>query len=128
MIYAPYLTPTSSITASQTGEITMTVTGVLPNTTVHVNGPQLPNGLSIAGSRVSAANQVAVNFANSTASAITVPTGIYNFEVGGTPVPGALNNGGNYNQQSISLSLNAVVDAVNEIIDALKTKGSILGH
>ncbi len=128
MIYAPYLTPTSSITASQTGEITMAVTGVLPNTTVHVNGPQLPNCLSIAGSRVSAANQVAVNFANSTSSAITVPTGIYNFEVGGTPVPGALNSGGNYNQQSISLSLNAVVDAVNEIIDALKTKGSILGH
>jgi len=70
--YTQTLTPVS-VAANTTAEQTFTVTGLVAGSAVWVNKPSAQAGLGIAGVRVSAANTLAITFANSSAAAI-VPT------------------------------------------------------
>jgi len=68
------LTP-AAIVLNTTAEQTFTVNGLLPGDMVLVNKPTTQAGLGIVGSRVSAANTLAITFLNTTASAITPTAG-----------------------------------------------------
>ena len=105
--YTQALTPVS-VAANTTAEQTFTVTGLVAGSPVWVNKPSYQAGLGIAGVRVSAANTLAINYANSSSSAI-VPTSesyiIGNFQI---PIPdtgGAwLQSAATVTQQTRSLS------------------------
>ena len=64
------LTP-AAIVLNTTAEQTFTVNGLLPGDMVLVNKPTAQAGLGIVGSRVSAANTLAITFSNNTAASIT---------------------------------------------------------
>jgi hypothetical protein len=64
------LTP-ALIVLNTTAEQTFTVNGLLPGDMVLVNKPTTQAGLGIVGSRVSAANTLAITFSNNTAASIT---------------------------------------------------------
>lgn len=64
------LTP-AAIVLNTTAEQTFTVNGLLPGDMVLVNKPTAQAGLGIVGSRVSAANTLAITFSNNTGSSIT---------------------------------------------------------
>jgi hypothetical protein len=64
------LTP-ALIVLNTTAEQTFTVNGLLPGDMVLVNKPTTQAGLGIVGSRVSAANTLAITFSNNTGSSIT---------------------------------------------------------
>ena len=64
------LTP-AAIVLNTTAEQTFTVNGLLPGDMVLVNKPTAQAGLGIVGSRVSAANTLAITFSNVTGSSIT---------------------------------------------------------
>ena len=64
------LTP-ALIVLNTTAEQTFTVNGLLPGDMVLVNKPTAQAGLGIVGSRVSAANTLAITFSNNTGSSIT---------------------------------------------------------
>jgi len=64
------LTP-AAIVLNTTAEQTFTVNGLLPGDMVLVNKPTTQAGLGIVGSRVSAANTLAITFSNVTGSSIT---------------------------------------------------------
>ena len=70
------LTPASTA-ANTSAEQTFTVTGLIASTAVIVDPPWTVAGLALAGARVSAANTLALNFANDTAGALTAPSGVY---------------------------------------------------
>ena len=59
------------IVLNTTAEQTFTVNGLLPGDMVFVNKPTTQAGLGIVGSRVSAANTLAITFSNNTAASIT---------------------------------------------------------
>ena len=59
------------IVLNTTAEQTFTVNGLLPGDMVLVNKPTAQAGLGIVGSRVSAANTLAITFSNNTAASIT---------------------------------------------------------
>ena len=59
------------IVLNTTAEQTFTVNGLLPGDMVLVNKPTTQAGLGIVGSRVSAANTLAITFSNNTGSSIT---------------------------------------------------------
>lgn len=83
LLYSPALTPVS-VAANTTAEQTFTVTGLIASTPVWVNKPSAQSGLGIVGVRVSAANTLAINYGNSTGSAITPAAETYivgNFQV-----------------------------------------------
>jgi len=63
----------SSVGANTTAEQTFTVNGLLTSDYVNVTKPTTQAGLGIVNARVSAANTLAITFANATASPI-VPT------------------------------------------------------
>lgn len=71
----------SSVAANTTAEQTFTVPNLAARACVFVNKPTSQAGLGIAGVRVSAANTLAINFVNATASPI-VPTAAENYLVG----------------------------------------------
>lgn len=90
VLYKPALTPIS-VAANTTAEQTFTVTGLVAGTPVWVNKPTAQTGLGVVGVRVSAANTLAINYANLTAGAIVPAAETYtvgNFQV---PAPGAGN-------------------------------------
>jgi len=60
-----------AIVLNTTAEQTFTVNGLLPGDMVLVNKPTTQAGLGIVGSRVSAANTLAITFSNNTAASIT---------------------------------------------------------
>jgi len=64
------LTP-SSISANSTAEQTFTVPGLTTNMFVEVSKPSHSSGVVIGNARVSAANQIAIQFSNVTASPVT---------------------------------------------------------
>jgi len=64
------LSPTS-VAPNTTVEQTFTCSGVLPGDMIDVQKPSVQAGLGIVNSRVSAANQIAIGFANTTAATIT---------------------------------------------------------
>ena len=82
------LTPVS-VAANTTAEQTFTVAGLLASSMVVVNKPSVTPGLGIGGARVSAANTLAINFINNTASAITPPAEVYSIGVFVAAAPAA---------------------------------------
>lgn len=90
VLYTPTLTPVS-VAALTTAEQTFTVTGLVVGTSVWINKTSATNGLAILGCRVSAANTLAINYANFTSAAIVPPAEVYvvgNFQA---KTPGAGN-------------------------------------
>jgi hypothetical protein len=69
----------ASVAANTSAEQTFTVPGLTVGGVVYVNKPTAQAGLGIVGARISAANTLAINFGNFTASPI-VPTAseVYN--------------------------------------------------
>lgn len=63
---------TTSITANTSVEVTTTVTGLLPYDLIEINKLNHVAGLSVGNVRVSAANTLAIQMVNSTASPIAL--------------------------------------------------------
>jgi len=76
VVYEASLTP-SAVTANTTAEQTFTVTGLVSADTVFVNTPGLTAGTGIVGARVSAADTLALAFANVTGTSKTPKAGTY---------------------------------------------------
>lgn len=70
-----------AVAANTSAEQTFTVAGLAVGDVVFVNKPTAQAGLGIVGARVSAANTLAITFANNTAGAIT-PTASETYRVG----------------------------------------------
>jgi hypothetical protein len=70
------LTPVS-VAANTAAEQTFTIAGLVAGTEVSVTKPTVTANLVVAGARVSAANTLAVNFANNTGTAIIPPAETY---------------------------------------------------
>lgn len=70
------LTPVS-VAANTTAEQTFTVPGLIASTEVYVTKPSVTANLVVAGTRVSAANTLAINFANNSGAAIVPPAETY---------------------------------------------------
>jgi hypothetical protein len=117
VVFSQSLAPTS-VAALTTAEQTFTITtpnALVVGTPVWINKPTWTNGLAILGCRVSAANTLAINFANFTSAAIVPPTESYligNFQ---TPTPGA----GNCVYQSVVPALAQAGNLGNAIRAAL---------
>jgi hypothetical protein len=82
------LTP-AAVAANTTAEQTFTVAGLISGTEVYVTKPSVTANLVIAGVRVSAANTLAINFANNTAATITPPAEAYTIAYFTTSAPSA---------------------------------------
>lgn len=63
--------------ASTTVEVTTAVAGLLVSSSVIVNKPTYTPGIAVVNARVSAANTLAVTYANFTTSSITIPAETY---------------------------------------------------
>lgn len=113
VLYSQLLAPTS-VAANTTAEQTFTVTGLLANTVAWVNKPSATPGLGIAGVRISAASTLAINYINSTGSAIVPPTETYvvgNFQAQ-APTPTTSNTtGGAVSQQAVP----AIMSGLNQL-------------
>ena len=79
-VFTQLLTPVS-VAANTSAEQTFTVPGLVVGTKVAVTKESVTPGLSLAGARVSAANTLAVNFANNTAAPIVPPPEVYMLSV-----------------------------------------------
>lgn len=75
-VFSQTLTPVS-VAANTSAEQTFTVAGLVSGSQVLVTKPSVTTGLMLAGARISAANTLALNFANNTAAAITPPAESY---------------------------------------------------
>jgi hypothetical protein len=120
--YSQSLVP-SSVAAATTAEQTFTVTGLVAGSPVWVNKPSYTPGLGIAGVRVSAANTLAINYINTSGSAIVPPTETYligNFQA---PSPGA----GNVVYQTASPVVNSLANLGNAQRAALVSLGLLAG-
>lgn len=82
------LTP-NAVAANTSAEQTFTVTGLVAGTEVAVTKPSLTPNLMVAGARVSAANTLAINFANNSGSSITPPAEAYLIAYFPTAAPAA---------------------------------------
>lgn len=121
-LYSQSLAPTS-VAANTCAEQTFTVTGLISGTPVWVNKPSATGQLGIMGVRVSAADTLAINYANVSAAAIVPPTETYiigNFQV---PAPGA----GNSVYQGLAAGAGATGNLVSAIRTALVALGLIQG-
>lgn len=78
---AAALTP-AAVAANTTAEQTFAIPGVAVGDVVYVTKPTAQAGLGIVNVRVSAANTLAITFANNTAASIT-PTAAETYQVGG---------------------------------------------
>jgi hypothetical protein len=123
LLYSQSLAPVS-VAANTTAEQTFTVTGLVAGSPVWVNKiTSATAGLGICGVRVSAANTLAINYGNVTASAIVPPTEVYligNFQV---PTPGT----GNSVYQTASPVMDRLSTLTNAERSALVTLGLIAG-
>lgn len=80
-VFSQSWTP-SSVAANTSAEQTTTVTGVNSyDYVLSVNPPSSTAGVGLVGHRVSADNTVAVTFMNTTAGALSPPSGTYVFIV-----------------------------------------------
>jgi|SRR5579859_7909980 len=82
------LTP-ASVAANTTAEQTFTVAGLVAGTEVYVTKPTVTANLTVAGVRVSAANTLAINFANNSGAAIVPPAELYSIAYFSTSAPAA---------------------------------------
>jgi hypothetical protein len=80
-VYTASLSPTV-VTATTTNEQTFTVTGLQTGDAVFVNKPTSQTGLVLCGSRVSAANTLAICFGNVTNASVT-PTSSQTYTIVG---------------------------------------------
>lgn len=71
----------AAVSANTTVEQSVTVAGVQVGDWVEVVPPSLTNGVVLCNARVSAANTVQLQWANSTAGSLTPPSGSYIFLV-----------------------------------------------
>ena len=72
------VTPPATMTANSTQEVTYTLPGVMVGDFLEINKPSHTAGLSIGNIRASAANQIAIQWVNSTTSSITnTPNELY---------------------------------------------------
>ena len=72
------VTPPATMNANTTVETTYTVNGIMPGDFIEINKPSHTTGLSIGNVRASAANQIAIQWVNSTTSSITnTPNELY---------------------------------------------------
>ena len=67
----------ASVAGGTTVEQSFTITGLLMGDWVSVTPPSLTAGVVLANARVSAANTLQLQFANTTAGALTPPSGTY---------------------------------------------------
>lgn len=112
VLYSQSLAPVS-VAANTCAEQTFTVTGLIAGTPVFVNKPSFQAGLGIAGVRVSALNTLAVNYINTTGTAIVPTTETYtigNFQL---PAPGTGN--------SVSQAAIAAIDDNIDLANGLRT-------
>jgi hypothetical protein len=121
VLYSVTLTPTS-VAANTTAEQTFTVTGLLASTLVYVSKPSFTNGIGIVGYRVSAANTLAITFANPTAAAITPPSEVY-LVANVSLMPSA----GSYISQPVALGAVGTVTLANELRATMVGLGLIAG-
>lgn len=82
------LTP-NAVAANTTAEQTFTVAGLVAGTEVYVMKPSVTLNLVVAGFRVSAANTLAITFANNSGSSITPPAETYSIAYFTTTAPAA---------------------------------------
>lgn len=80
------LTP-ASVAANTAAEQTFTIAGLVAGGEVYVTKPTVTANLVVAGARISAANTLAINFANNSGSAITPPAETYLVAWFPTPAP-----------------------------------------
>jgi hypothetical protein len=129
VVYTPTLNP-ASVPGNTSAEQTFTVQGLIASTVAWVNKPTVQTGLAIVGVRVSAANTLAINFANITATSITPTQGeVYTvgnfqepFQTGGINTPF---NGNSVMKWGIS-DLNQAVILANAVRNALGPTGTNL--
>lgn len=89
VLYSQALNP-AAVAPNTTAEQAFTITGIVASSTVWVNKPSAQAGLGIVGTRVSAANILAVTYCNATAATITPTAGeIYTVANFQQPVPDA---------------------------------------
>ena len=67
------ITPPASLSANSTSEVLYTLPGVMLGDFLEINKPSHTAGLSIGNIRASAANQIGIQWVNSTTSTITSP-------------------------------------------------------
>lgn len=75
-VFSPNITP-GSVAAATVAEQTFAVAGLRTTDKVFVDPPAIGNATGLAGSRVSAADTLAVRFVNPTAGALTPTAGVY---------------------------------------------------
>lgn len=121
VIYTPTLSPVS-VAANTTVEQTFTVTGLIASSAVWVNKPSWTSGLGIAGVRVSAANTLAINYTNSTGTAIVPPSETYivgNFQQVGPGATTSNTSGGAVSQPAVNVIItsgNMIQKARNDLV------------
>jgi hypothetical protein len=125
VVFSQTLTPVS-VAALTTAEQTFAIT--TPNTLVSgaavwVNKPSWTNGLAIAGVRISAANTLAINYANLTTSAIVPPAEAYTIGSFQVVSPGA----GNSVYQTVSPAFQNVANMTSAMRSALVSTNFIAG-
>lgn len=79
----------ASVAANTSAEQTFTVAGLVAGTAVFVSKASVTPGLGIGGARVSAANTLAINFVNNTATAINPTLELYTIMSFPTAAPAA---------------------------------------
>jgi hypothetical protein len=82
------LTP-ASVAANTSAEQTFTVTGLIAGQEVSVIKPSVTTNLVVAGARISAANTLAINYANNSGGSIVPPSETYQIVVITTEAPAA---------------------------------------
>jgi hypothetical protein len=128
VIYTPALAPVS-VAANTTAEQTFTVTGLIASTPVWVNKPSWTAGLGIAGVRVSAANTLAINYANTSAAAIVPPSETYiigNFQQVAVGATTSNTSGGAVSQPAVT-ALNQGLNQLYAVRNGLVGLGLIAG-
>ena len=131
-MYFPYLTSVA-VAVNTTAEQTYTVTGLIAGSTVLVNKlTPFTNNLVLVGARVSAANTLALTWANNSAVTATPVAEIFqvaNFPVippgGGPSTAGGLS--GNFAKQDVCQTVNECMDFAGEIQMDMVLAGIIKG-
>ncbi|HEY4037818.1 MAG TPA: hypothetical protein VGM15_03270 [Burkholderiaceae bacterium] len=122
-----YVTSLAATTcaATTTVEATTTVTGLLVSSSVAINKPTVTPGLAVVGARVSAANTLAVQYANLTTTSINVPSEVYTIDNIQLQGPGTGSTASS--AQSVTQQYYPAVQQSLQIAQALRTGLVALG-
>lgn len=110
------LTPVS-VAANTTAEQTFTVNSLNASTSVFVSKPSHTPGISIVGSRVSAASTLAIAYQNNNSTAVVPPAELYNILAVPLQGPGAIATTGT--SQSIQVAVSPMASAAKDLRAAL---------